>query len=721
MMMRRFIACFVAFFIVVGVAFADEGMWLPLLVGKQKIKEMKAAGFKLSADDIYSVNHASLKDAIVQFGGGCTGELISGDGLLITNHHCGYGSIQSHSSLEHNYLEDGFWAMSREEELPNPGLSVRFLISMEDVTASVLKGITDSIPEQQRDKLISQRIDTLKATANKGNNYIVEVDPLFNGNQYFIYTYEEFTDVRLVGAPPSSIGKFGGDTDNWMWPRHTGDFSLFRIYAGKDNKPAPYSPSNVPYKPKKFLEISIKGIKSGDFTMVYGYPGRTQEYLPSYAVRLLVQQTDPCKIALRQTRLQIMGHDMASDPRIRIMYAAKYASVANGWKKWIGEVKGLSQCNGIEVKEEQEGKFAAWVSDDQNRLARYGMLLPQLKQDYQEYAPFSLARDYYREAIGAIEIFRVASQLERLVKRIHQPEELSAIDSLSLKEFRVYLRGFYKNYNQATDKKIFSSMLGAYLKNVPTQFVPQDMLAAFKDTKNWSDTLAEVVFKKSVFADSLKIYALLQHIDSSSLSTLSLDPAVKIYHDITEIYNQSVTPSLINMESDINIQQRRYMQALMEMDKKRTFYPDANFTLRVAFGQVKGYQPRDAVSYGFQTTLTGVMEKDDPAVYDYVVPAKLKELYAKKDFGRYAENGKLPVAFIATNHTTGGNSGSPVLNGKGQLIGVNFDRVWEGTMSDIMFDNNRCRNIALDIRYALFIIDKYAGAGWLLDEMKIVE
>ncbi|HUX55221.1 MAG TPA: S46 family peptidase [Williamwhitmania sp.] len=719
--MRRFIVILAAVFIASGAAIADEGMWLPLLVGKQKLKEMRAEGFKLTAEDLYSVNHASLKDAIVQFGGGCTGELISGEGLLITNHHCGYGSIQAHSTLDHNYLENGFWAMSRAEELPNPGLSVRFLVSMEDVTSTVLLGITDTVSEINREKLISQRITALKAAATKGNSYIVEVDPLFNGNQYFLYTYEEFTDIRLVGAPPSSIGKFGGDTDNWMWPRHTGDFSLFRIYAGKDNKPAPYSPSNVPYKPKKFLEISIKGIKAGDFTLVYGYPGRTQEYFPSFAVRLLVDQSDPSKIALRQARLQILGEAMASNPKVRIMYAAKYASVANGWKKWIGEVKGLSQCNGIQVKEEQEEKFSAWVNGNTARTAQYGMLLPQLKQDYQEYAPFSLARDYYREAIGSIEIFRVAAQFERFAQKLQKKSEFSSTDSLKLKEFNVYLHTFYKNYDPAIDRRVLSSMLSAYLQNVPAQFVPQDMLAAFREVRNWPDTIAAVVFHRSMFADSLKAFALLQQLDSASIRDVSLDPAVKINHDIMEMYSQSVAPSLTQMEEDINIQLRRYMRATMEMNPRRTFYPDANFTLRIAFGQVQGYQPRDAVQYEFHSTLTGVMEKEDSTIYDYVVAPKLKKLYEMKDFGRYGEKGNLPVAFIATNHTTGGNSGSPVLNGKGQLIGVNFDRVWEGTMSDIMFDNSRCRNISLDVRYALFIIDKYAGAGWLLNEMKIVD
>jgi len=719
--MKRFIAGLVAFLMIGGITLADEGMWLPLLVGKQKIKEMKAAGFKPSADDIYSVNHASLKDAIVQFGGGCTGELISDKGLLITNHHCGYGSIQAHSSLDHNYLESGFWAMSPEEELPNPGLTVRFLISMEDVTSMVLSGISDSIAEKNRNSIIDLHIKALTESASKGNNYIIEIDPLFNGNQYFLYKYEEFTDIRLVGAPPSSIGKFGGDTDNWMWPRHTGDFSLFRIYAGKDNKPAAYSPTNVPYRPKKYLEVSIKGINQGDFTLVYGYPGRTQEYIPSYAVQQLIDQTDPSKIALRQTRLQIMGQKMAIDPKIRIMYAAKYASVANGWKKWIGEVRGLTQCNGVQIKEQQEATFAAWVNVDQARSKRFGMLLPQLKQDYQEYAPFSLARDYYREAIGAVEIFKVAAQVEHWAQKIQKQGKLSGVDSLKMNEFMGYLHTFYRNYSPEIDRKVLSTMIDAYFKNTPSQYVPQDMLMAYKNIKSWPDSLALQVFSRSMFVDSLKAFSTLQNIDSTSIGFISLDLAVKIYHDISEIYNQSVSPSLSKMESDIDVQLRRYMKALMEMNSRQIFYPDANFTLRVAFGQVRGYEPRDAVSYGFQSTLMGVIEKDDSTVYDYVVSPRLKELYAKRDFGRYAENGKLPVAFIATNHTTGGNSGSPVLNAKGELIGVNFDRVWEGTMSDILFDDSRCRNIALDIRYALFIIDKYAGAGWLLNEMKIVE
>ncbi len=719
--MKRIVIGVLALFIIFGNLRADEGMWLPLLVGKQKMKEMKASGFKLKAEDIYSINHNSLKDAIVQFGGGCTGEVISDEGLIITNHHCGYRQIQEHSSLEHNYLEDGFWAMSKREELSNPNLSVKFLVRMEDVTEKILGGITMETPEEERGKLIIARSAATTKLAIEGTNFIAEVKPLFYGNQYFLYVYEEFTDVRLVGAPPSSIGKFGGDTDNWVWPRHTGDFSLFRIYAGKDNKPAPYSQSNVPYKPKRSLSISTKGIKEGDFTMVFGFPGRTQQFLTSFAVKQIVDQENPNKIELRAKRLEIMGADMAADPRVRIMYSAKYASVANAWKKWIGEAKGLKEVRGVEDKEFQEVNFSRWANGDAERAKLYGSLIPQFQKLYEEYTPLVKSRDYFREAIGAVELLRVANSYGTWATRFQKKGSFTFADSIKLREFGEFVQSFYKDYNLLTDRKIFSAMVGSYLENAPAQYVPANLLAEYQKSPSFVDSLTESIFSNTLFVDSTKSKLLWANMDTTAAKMILDDPAVSLYNEIFVVYDKGVTANLGRIEKELDLAYRKYVKAQMEMEKDKIFYPDANSTLRVAFGKVSGFTPRDGVEYKYYTTLDGVIEKDNPDIYDYNVTEKLKSLYRARDFGNYAKNGQLHVAFIGTNHTTGGNSGSPVLNAKGELVGINFDRAWEGTMSDIQFDSDRCRNIALDVRYALFLIDKYAGATWLLNEMKIVK
>jgi hypothetical protein len=717
--MKKITVAILAFFIFFGSVRADEGMWLPLLVGKQKMKEMKASGLKLKAEDLYSINNNSLKEAIVQFGGGCTGELISNEGLLITNHHCGYGEIQKHSTIEHNYLEDGFWAMSKQEELPNPGLTVKFLVRMEDVTENVLSGITEATPEPEREKLIKLHSAALIKAAVEGTHYVADVKPLFYGNQYFMYVYEVFSDVRLVGAPPSSIGKFGGDTDNWMWPRHTGDFSIFRIYANKDNKPAVYSPNNVPYKPKRFLSISIKGVKEGDFTMVYGYPGRTQQFLTSFAVKQVVEQENPAKIALRAKRLEIMAADMAADPKVRIMYSAKYASVGNSWKKWIGEAGGLKEVRGVERKEANEVQFKRWVNADAARMQAYGDVMPQFEKLYSEYSPLVKSRDYFREAVGAVEVLRLANSYGLWAAQFNNKGSFSPSDSIKLQAFGASVELFYKDYNPATDKKIFVAMLSAYLEKAPSQFIPVGLLDDYKQSTSFVETLANSIFSSSLFVDSTKAMLLWTNIDSSSAKIILNDPAYKLYNDIYIAYDKGVTADLERVERQLELAYRKYVKATMEMENDKVFYPDANSTLRIAFGKVGGFSPRDGVIYKYYTTLGGVIEKDNPDIYDYDVSEKLKTMYNTSDYGQYGNKGQLNVAFIATNHTTGGNSGSPVLNAKGELVGVNFDRAWEGTMSDILFDSSRCRNIALDIRYALFIIDKYAGATWLLNEMKI--
>lgn len=652
--------------------FADEGMWLPSLIS-QRIKDMQAKGFKLSAEDIYSINQSSLKDAIVHFGGGCTGELISDEGLLITNHHCGFGQIQSHSSVEHDYLKDGFWAMKRSEELPNPGLTVSFLEYMEDVTDRVLKGYRQEMTEQQRTELVRKNTEEIVNKATGGNeNLRASVSPLYYGNQYYLFVYKVFRDVRLVGAPPSSIGKFGGDTDNWMWPRHTGDFSLFRVYADKNNEPAAYSEDNVPYKPKRFFNISAKGVKEGDFTMVYGFPGRTNEYIMSDAVEQIAKVSNPHKIKLRTLRLDVQRREMAKDQAVRIKYASKNASVSNSWKKWQGEMKGIIRLKAIENKKEFERNFSRWAE----RKPEYEGLVEKMHDLYSSISELSLVSDYQGEALNAVELLRFAGTGQK------NPED------------------FYKNYYMPIDKDIFIALFNEYDKSIPDKYKSP----YFK--KQMSEYGTAAVWADAVFDGP------------------DMEKAAEIYRETNEYFSENIKPVLDSVNREINLLYRTYMRGQMEYDKAvggtKVFYPDANSTLRVAYGNVKGYSPADAVYYLPGSTLEGIVQKDNPEIYDYDIPQKLRDLHAAGDYGTWETDGSVPVAFIATNHTSGGNSGSPVLDAEGNLIGVNFDRVWEGTMSDVVYDPQVCRNIALDIRYALFIIDKLAGAQHLLDEMNII-
>lgn len=696
-------------------SYADEGMWIPLLLEKYNFADMQKKGFKLTPEDIYSINKACLKDAIVIFGRGCTGELISDQGLLITNHHCGYGQIQNHSTVEYDYLTNGFWAMSQKEELTNPELTVQFLIRMEDVTAKVFAGITDEMDETAKQNIIKQNITKATKAATEGSLYIASVKPFYYGSEYYMFVYEEFKDVRLVGAPPSGIGKFGGDTDNWMWPRHTGDFSLFRIYANKNNEPAEYSPENVPYKPKKSLAISIKGAKKGDFTMVFGYPGRTSQYLTSYAVEHISQVENPQMINVRRQILDIMGQDMNSSDKIRIQYSSKYAGIANYWKKWMGEDKGLLKLNAIEKKKVLEAKFQTWANSSDELKKKYGNLLPQFEQIYKESAPYSIAKGYFNEAFLGIDIMDISRYINENILSQLNNDPVKTIAS-----FKLFCTTFYKDYNVNTDKRIFASMLKLYKENVDKKFQPEIMNEIEKKYGNDFEKYADFIYSKSILTDTVKLYKLLSKDIKTIRKKLTKDPSEELFTWFIVSYTDSYLKSQI-YNTQLNSLYKTYVAGLREMQQDKLFYPDANFTLRVTYGQVNDYEPRDGVYYNYYTTLDGIMAKDDPSIYDYRVPEKLKELYKKKDYGRYAENGIMKVAFTGSNHTTGGNSGSPVLNGNGELIGVNFDRNWEGTMSDIMYDPNQCRNIAIDIRYALFIIDKFAGASHLIKEMKIVE
>ncbi|KJF43706.1 S46 family peptidase [Draconibacterium sediminis] len=696
---------------------AKEGMWIPILLEKYNLAEMQEMGFKLTADDIYDVNHSSMKDAVVIFGGGCTGELISDEGLLITNHHCGYRQIQSHSTVEHDYLTNGFWAMSRDEELPNERLTVSFLEYMEDVTDKVLAG-TENLDGEAADKKINENTDRIIKEARNDGKFTASVKPLFYGNQYFLYVYKVYKDVRLVGAPPSAIGKFGGDTDNWMWPRHTGDFSLFRIYADENNEPAEYSPDNVPFKPKKSFPVSMKGILPGDFTMVFGNPGTTMQYWPHQAVDVTMNQRDPDRIMLRDIKLDIIGGDMESDPKIRIQYAAKYQSISNSWKKWQGEIKGLKRLDAVNKKLAYEEEFKKWTQQNNTWDNTYEPVFNAFEELYTDYATYIKAYDYYREiVISGVEVFKQARTVNSIINNIEndQGERAESIRSAMLNG----LPGFYKDFNQPTDDDLFAALMPELINGLDASFLPAEVVETIK--QNDREKLIKKVYQKSILTDREKLEDLLKNGSEKQLLKLRKDPLIAMYNQLNFIYEKDIIPEVRKISKSIDDNMKVYMAGLMEMKKGQAFYPDANLTLRVAYGQVEGYEPKDGVKYKYYTTLTGIMEKDNPEIYDYDVPDRLKELYQTKDFGQYEVNGDVPVCFTASNHTTGGNSGSPVVNGNGELIGVNFDRCWEGTMSDIMYDPERCRNISIDIRYALFIIDKFAGAGYLLDEMEIVK
>ncbi len=690
---------------------ADEGMWLPSLIS-QRIADMQEKGFRLNAEDIYSINQASLKDAVVLFGRGCTGELISPEGLLLTNHHCGYSQIQQHSSVEHDYLKDGFWAMSREEELPNKGLTVSFLERMEDVTELVLKGYRPGMNEEKRAKIVEKNSKKLIDEATKeGNGLRATVEALYYGNQYFLFLYREYADVRLVGAPPSSIGKFGGDTDNWMWPRHTGDFSMFRIYADKDNNPAPYSTDNVPYKPKKYFHISTKGVQEGDFTFIYGFPGRTQEYIHSEGVRYIEEVGDPHKIHLRTLRLDVMNKHQAQSQKVRIQYSSKNAGVSNAWKKWQGEVKGIRKMKTVKTKQEFEKAFCAWAKDGE-----FDGVVEKIAGIYKDLEPYQFATDYYSETVRTVELANFAMSIARLYKE--GKKRTVTYDSEKAADI---IASFYKDWHLPIDKESFIAVMNEYEKNVPADFKPsyyKEKLESYGSVEAW----AEDIFERSIFVDRAKAEAL----TAADRDIVRADPATEFFNEFMKWYRDDIQPVTAKLNRELQLAYRDYMRGQMVYCRTqrvpKAFYPDANLTLRVAYGHIKGYSPADGVYYMPSSTIQGIMEKDNPEIFDYNIPQRLRDIYAAKDYGRWADaSGEVPVCFIATNHTTGGNSGSPVINADGDLIGLNFDRVWEGTMSDIVFDPDICRNISLDIRYVLFTIEKIGGAQYLFDEMTFTE
>jgi hypothetical protein len=699
---------------------ADEGMWLPFLLEQLNSQELYIRGLKMPVEEIYSVNKSSLKDAVVLFGGGCTGEMISNEGLLLTNHHCGYSSIQSHTSTERNYLRDGFWAMNRSEEIPCPGLTATFIIRMEDVSGQIVPLLEESMTEQQRQVKVEELAANIEKTAVAGTHYQAQVKAFFEGNMYILIVSEVFKDVRMVGAPPSLIGNFGDETDNWMWPRHTGDFSLFRVYSGKDNKPAEYAADNVPFHPRYSFSISMTGVKEGDFTMVYGFPGRTQEYIPSYAVDLAVNVSNPNRISIRDKKIAVMQKYMKADEKVFIQYASKVKSLANAYKKWKGESLGLKQTGGVQKKRDQESDFRLWSDASAERKKKYGGVLSQYDDIYKGYRDYATAADYYAEAGLGIEVVNYASAFRKLyeLSAMEQPDETKIKDEAA--RLLNGVDGYFKNYYLPLDREMTAEMLKTYSENVESSLQPAVLSEIKEKHKGDFRKYAEQLFERSVFVSAEKVKALLENYSSKKIKQIEKDPAWKLFMSVNDAYSGKVQPVVLEKRMQITRLNRIYINGLREMMEGRKFYPDANSTLRLAYGNVASYFPRDGVKYNIATTLDGLIEKNLSGNEDYKVPERLMTLYKNHDYGKYAVNGSVPVAFIATNHTTGGNSGSPVLNDKGQLIGTNFDRVWEGTMSDIMFNPDRCRNITVDIRYTLFIIDKFAGASHLLKEMDII-
>ena len=687
-------------------AFADEGMWMLPYLQKMNIRDMKARGCKLSAEDIYSINKSSLKDAIVIFGGGCTGEIVSPDGLLFTNHHCGYGSIQSLSSVEHDYLKNGFWAMSHAEEIPAPGLKVRFIRSISDVTAEIVGNVPGIAGQQEYERIVAENTKNLIGELQAANpGMAIEIKPFFGGNQYFAFVIEIFGDVRLVGTPPTSIGKFGGETDNWMWPRHTGDFSVFRVYAGPDNRPAAYSPENRPYKAEKYLKVSLGGYREGDFAMIMGFPGSTQRYMTSYEIDNMLTIANPNRIFIRGERQAILKEDMAASDKVRIQYASKYASSSNYWKNSIGKSRGIRKLGVKERKQEQEAAFQAWA--EKNTLPEEGYIdaLPKVREAMEGLASVDDDRQYIDEAfLRAIEIMTPARMLDNR-SEIKNPERS-----------KESMANWYKDYNAPTDRKVAKRMLKIareHMTDLPSFYTE----IVDKDFGGDTDAYVDYLFDNSLFVSEEKVNGL---IDYFSVEKYTSDPVVPFMRSVMEKYGELSAARKPFVEK-YNEGSRKYVAGLMLQNPKKAWASDANFTLRLTYGRVLPYSPADGIEYNYYTTLKGVMEKENPQnPTEFTVPEKLKELYAARDFGRYAnDRGELPVAFLADCDITGGNSGSPVLNDKGELIGLAFDGNWEAMSGDVAFEPELQRTISVDIRYVLFVIDKFAGAGWLLDELDI--
>ena len=703
---------------------ADEGMWMLTLLKQQKMQEMQQRGLKLEDTDIYNPDGSSIKDAVVQFGGGCTGEVISSQGLVITNHHCGYGQIQNHSTLEHNYLEDGFWAMTRAQELPNPGLTVTFIDQIEEVTAWVKKCLArDKEQDKEGTFYLSPTYLNGLAREKTGEKYLndhpgtaVEIKPFFNGNQYYLFTKKIYSDVRLVGAPPASIGKFGADTDNWMWPRHTGDFSLFRIYADKDGNPAAYHPANVPLRPKRWLTVSTRGVEENDFAMILGFPGTTHKYYTSWEVAERRDIDNAVRIRMREVRQQALLEEMLNDPAVKIQYASKYAGSTNAYKNAIGTNWAIGLRDFGRVKQDQQDRLLAWA--EKNKQPQYAEALAEIERIVRERAGLRYRSWMLSEGLTrSIEFagLRTTTAVQ-LAAALEQPDEAAA-EKLKAQLAADYRRFADKNYNRAVDKKVARAMIAAYTQQVAKEDQPDYLHHLYTRFQGDTDAFVDAIFNNSLFGSEEKLQVFLS--GKADAATLRNDPMFLFVQSLQD-EAAALNKQLSAYDAPFAAARRTFLEGILAMDGPYTHFPDANLTLRLSYGQVKGYKLNDVATYTHQTTLAGVMEKEDPANWEFVVPERLKALYGAKNFGPYAlPDGRMPVAFAATTHTTGGNSGSPVLNGYGELIGINFDRNWEGVGGDIQYLPDYQRSIIVDIRYVLFVIDRYAGAAHLVEEMEL--
>jgi hypothetical protein len=694
---------------------ADEGMWMLPLIQKLNSKKMSEIGFKLSAKDIYDINNSSLKDAVLHFGGGCTAEVISKDGLVLTNHHCGYGIIQRLSTVDHDYLQNGYWAMNHDEELSAKGLTVIFLDRFEDVTKAVMDAMDAAKDPKAKDEAFRTVSDQLTAKAVGDSKYLrARVVSFFGDNQYYMVVSKTYSDIRFVGAPPSSIGKFGGETDNWMWPRHTGDFSMFRIYADKDNNPAEFSKDNVPYQPKKFLTISLKGMNQNDPAMVIGYPGRTNRFMTSYEVKETSEVTNAVTILVRNVRQGIIWSDMEANPKVRLQYASKYAGSANSWKKSLGMNETFAKLNVYERRAAEEKIFSEWVAADPARVEKYGKALSEVKEAIEGRAKLLYISRFYQEALSPIELTSAAS---RLGPQVERPGREGRTGGGGRPGFQSSPSDFYKDYNVSTDIKVAKALIKLFRDKIPASDLPGFYKIIDTDYNGNIDAAVDALFSNSAFVSEEKLKAAM----AGDKNALLKDPAYLVANDISSNMMKYMK-DLEQYRTQYAKGQKLYIAGMLEMKAGQAIYPDANSTMRLTFGKVLNYSPKDGVIFDFVTTLDGVMQKEDPKNYEFTVPAKLKELYNAKDFGQYAlKDGRMPVAFLTNNDITGGNSGSPVMNKKGELIGTAFDGNWESMSSDIIFEPSLQRCINVDIRYTLFIMDKFGGAGYLLNEMKIVK
>ncbi len=713
-----FAAAALALLLAAPAARADEGMWLPMLIKRLNYVDMQKEGLRLTAEEIYDVNNASLKDAIGQLGGFCTAEFVSKDGLLLTNHHCGFDAIQNHSSPANDLLTNGFVAKTKADELTNPGLFVDVLVRMEDVRSKVLEGITEQTPDAERTKLVSERLKAISDAAKENGKYVAYVRDFLGGNEYYLFIYQRFQDVRLVAAPPQSIGKFGGDTDNWMWPRHTGDFSVFRVYANEKNEAAPYAATNKPYAPKKHLPVSLSGVDENDFAMVFGFPGRTTRYMAAAGVQMTTEITNPARVKLRDKRLKLMKEDMDQSADVRIKYAATYASVANYWKFWQGESEGVRKLGTIAQRQALEKGFQTWADADPTRKATYGAALTDINGAYAELKKYTVSQQYLNEGIFGVDIFSKAAQTLGLQKALAAKDDADGVKK-AVEGLKEGLDEMYKDFVPATDQKIAAAMLRYFAQDVPKDQQPDIFATIQKDFGGDYDRFAREVFNTSLFASKAKFEAFLK---APTLAALESDLAFRTVNSAAKNFNENIAPKLQAPAAQLARGNRRFIQGQREMMPNKSFYPDANSTIRLSYGTVRDYKPRDGVQYSYFTTLDGLAAKEDPTNEEFVVPAKLMNLYRAKDFGRYADakDGKVHVAFLTDNDITGGNSGSPVINGRGELIGLAFDGNWESMNGNIVFDPALKRCINNDIRYVLFVIDKVIDGKHLVDEMTLV-